>query len=177
MEVNREVLNELLPPGAQQFNTGNIEFDNPNREQPYAHQFTIGYERELNPVLSASIDYVRQLDRDTHMRQNLNPQVRAGTAPTDATGRVDAFGVLGNTGLNAGDAYRGNVLLTTSNGRGTYNGLNFQMEKRYSKQLGAAGRLRVGDGDRESANFLLLTGLRAGSGFPRQAQFGMRWGF
>ena len=33
------------------------------------------------------------------------------------------------------------------------------------------------NGDRESANFLLLTGLRAGSGFPRQAQFGMRWGF
>jgi len=26
-------------------------------------------------------------------------------------------------------------------------------------------------------NFLVLTGLRAGSSFPRQAQFGMRWGF
>ena len=26
-------------------------------------------------------------------------------------------------------------------------------------------------------NFLVLTGLRAGSGFPRQAQFGIRWGF
>ena len=331
VEVNRDVLNELLPPGAQQFNTGTIQFDHPNREQPYAHQFTIGYERELNPVLSASVDYVRQLDRDTHMRQNLNPQVRAGTAPTDPTRRVDAFGVLGNTGLNAGDAYRGNVLLTTSNGRGTYNAVNFQLEKRYANNWGLravyalakkdtntlwftygnfaqsladlnldglwgpsqydrrhnltlSGRteipffggitvssvlrymsgapfhihdngidanmngigpdplpagtyeardpsnpeafratsqggpygaygpdffqldVRLGhrtrwgsrqtldiffdifnitdranfnnpNGDRESANFLLLTGLRAGSGFPRQAQFGMRWGF
>ena len=331
VEVNRDVLNELLPPGAQQFNTGTIQFDHPNREQPYAHQFTIGYERELTPVLSASVDYVRQLDRDTHMRQNLNPQVRAGTAPTDPTRRVDAFGVLGNTGLNPGDGYLGNVLLTTSNGSGTYNALNFQLEKRYANNWGLravyalakkdtntlwftygnfaqsladlnldglwgpseydrrhnltlSGRteipffggitvssvlrymsgapfhihdngfdanmngigpdplpagsyeardpsnpdafsatsqggpygaygpdffqldLRLGhrtrwgsrqtldiffdifnitdranfnnpNGDRESANFLLLTGLRAGSGFPRQAQFGMRWGF
>ena len=32
-------------------------------------------------------------------------------------------------------------------------------------------------GDQRSGNFLNLTSLRAGSGFPRQAQFGIRWGY
>ena len=32
-------------------------------------------------------------------------------------------------------------------------------------------------GDRRSGNFLNLTSLRGGSGFPRQAQFGLRYGF
>ena len=32
-------------------------------------------------------------------------------------------------------------------------------------------------GDHRSGNFLNLTSLRAGSGFPRQAQFGIRWGY
>jgi hypothetical protein len=32
-------------------------------------------------------------------------------------------------------------------------------------------------GDLRSGNFLNLTTLRGGSGFPRQAQFGIRYGF
>ena len=32
-------------------------------------------------------------------------------------------------------------------------------------------------GDQRSGNFLNLTRLWAGSGFPRQAQFGIRWGY
>ncbi len=32
-------------------------------------------------------------------------------------------------------------------------------------------------GDMRSSNFLNLTSLWAGSGFPRQAQFGIRWGY
>ena len=32
-------------------------------------------------------------------------------------------------------------------------------------------------GDMRSGNFLRLTSLRGGSGFPRQSQFGIRYGF
>ena len=133
--MNRQVLNELFPAGSRQLNTGTIVYDNPYREQPYAHQFTIGYERELNPVLSASVDYVRQLDRDTHIRQDLNARLRAGTGRTDPVTRSDVFGVLANT-LEGDDQYAGSVLTTTSNGRGTYNALNFQLEKRYADNWG-----------------------------------------
>ena len=133
--VNRQVLNELFPAGSRRLNTAAIEFDNPYREQPYSHQLTIGYERELTPVLSASVDYVRQLDRDTHMRQNLNPQLRAGTGRTDPITRSDAFGVLAGT-LDGDDWYAGDVRFTTSNGSGTYNALNFQLEKRYADNWG-----------------------------------------
>jgi hypothetical protein len=133
--VNRQVLNELFPAGSRQLNSGSIEYDNPYREQPYSHQLTIGYERELTPVLSASVDYVRQLDRDTHMRQNLNPRLRTGTGRTDPITRSDAFGVLAGT-LDGDDWYAGDVRFTTSNGSGTYNALNFQVEKRYADNWG-----------------------------------------
>ena len=133
--VNRQVLNELFPAGSRQLNSGSIEYDNPYREQPYSHQLTIGYERELTPVLSASVDYVRQLDRDTHMRQNLNPRLRTGTGRTDPITRSDAFGVLAGT-LDGDDWYAGDVRFTTSNGSGTYNALNFQLEKRYADNWG-----------------------------------------
>lgn len=133
--VNRQVLNELFPAGSRRLNTGTIVYDNPYREQPYAHQLTVGYERELNPVLSASVDFVRQLDRHTHIRQDLNARMRAGTARTDPVTRSDVFGVLANT-LEGDDQYAGSVLTTTSNGRGTYNALNFQLEKRYADNWG-----------------------------------------
>ena len=133
--VNRQVLNELFPAGSRRLNSAAIEYDNPYREQPYSHQLTIGYERELTPVLSASVDYVRQLDRDTHMRQNLNPRLRAGTGRTDPITRSDAFGVLAGT-LDDDDWYAGDVRFTTSNGSGTYNAVNFQLEKRYADNWG-----------------------------------------
>ncbi|MCY4505866.1 MAG: carboxypeptidase regulatory-like domain-containing protein [Acidobacteria bacterium] len=38
------------------------------------------------------------------------------------------------------------------------------------------GNFNNPSGDMRSSNFLNLTSLRAGSGFPRQAQFGIRWG-
>ena len=129
--VNRDVLNELFPAGSTQFNTGNIYFDSPDRKQPYMHQFTLGYERELSPVLSASVDYIQMLGRDLHIRSNFNPQMRNGTFRTDPVTR-SAFNVLDQAGLNSGDAFIGNVWVTESVGSSRYNALNFQLEKRLS---------------------------------------------
>ncbi len=132
--VNRDVLNALFPSGSTQFNTGGVFFDSPDRKQPYMHQITFGYERELSSVLSASVDYIQMLGRDLHIRTNFNPQMRSGTFRTDPVTRSDVFNVLDRAGLNAGDAFVGDVWVTESDGSSRYNAVNFQLEKRLSNR-------------------------------------------
>ena len=43
--------------GATVRNTG-ATFDNPDRVMPYTDQLSVGFERQLSPVLSVSADYV-----------------------------------------------------------------------------------------------------------------------
>ncbi len=62
--VNRALLNQLFPPGTAPRNTGVVIFDSPDRRQPYAHQMTLGYVRELHPTLAFHADYVRIMNRD-----------------------------------------------------------------------------------------------------------------
>ena len=130
--VNRDVLNEMFPAGATRFNSGSIVYDHPDREQPYVHQITFGYERELTPVISASADYVRMLGGDLHMRVNLNPLMRNGMrVGVDPTSRSDVFNVLAGS-LQPGDSYAGNVWQARSIGSSRYDALNLQLEKRFS---------------------------------------------
>ena len=44
----------------------------PNRQQPYFHQISVGYEREVIRGVSASVDYVRMNGRDMFFNPNLN---------------------------------------------------------------------------------------------------------
>ncbi len=135
--VDRAVLDELFPPGSTRFNTGTIIYDDPDRKQPYVHQITFGYERELTPVLSASADYVRMLGRDLHMRVNLNPLMRGGTrVGVDPLSRSDVFDVLAGS-LEPGDSYAGNVWQSRSIGSSRYDALNLQLEKRLSNSWSA----------------------------------------
>ena len=130
--VNRDVLNEMFPAGSTRFNSGSIVYDHPDREQPYVHQITFGYERELTPVFSASADYVSMLGRDLHMRVNLNPLMRSGMrAGVDPTSRSDVFNILAGS-LQPGDSYAGNVWQARSIGSSRYDALNLQLEKRFS---------------------------------------------
>ena len=128
--VDQSAVDAIFPPGTSQRNTGTVRFDNPNRRQPYTHQFTFGYERELAPTLSISADYVRMLGRDLFLNHNLNPQSRAGTARTDPTTRSDVFGILG-------EPYFGDVWTPESVGTSTFNALNLQLEKRYANNWSA----------------------------------------
>jgi hypothetical protein len=75
--VNRALLDALFPPGMRSRNTGVVIVDSPDRKQPYAHQFTVGYVRELASSLAAHVDYVRIANRDMFLARNLNPMVRA----------------------------------------------------------------------------------------------------
>jgi len=123
--VNHELLNQLYPPGTRSRNTGVVVFDSPNRKQPYAHQFTVGYVRELASSVAVHTDYVRIVNKDMFLSRNLNPMVRADTNRTSAITRVDAFGVLG-------EPYSQQVWAFENNGESVYDALNLQLEKRYA---------------------------------------------
>src|SRR5262249_57079891 len=90
-------LEALYPPNVAVKNDGVVVFDSPDRRQPYAHQFTVGYVREIMTSLAAHVDYVRMINKDMFLARNLNPALRVDTSRTGALTRLDAFGVLGDT--------------------------------------------------------------------------------
>ena len=128
--LNRAALNAMFPPGALVKNRGVIVFDTPDRQQPYAHQATVGYSRELTQTIAVSADYVHAANRDMFLARNLNPMVRANTTRSGAITRVDAFGVLG-------ESYVERVWVMENTGYNDYDALDVSVEKRYSKNWAA----------------------------------------
>jgi hypothetical protein len=122
--VNQELLNQMFPPGMSLRNTGVVVFDSPNRQQPFAHQFTVGYVRELASSIAMHADYVRIANRQMFLSRNLNPMVRADTARTSAITRLDAFGVLG-------EQYSQQVWVLENSGESVYDAMDLQLEKRH----------------------------------------------
>ena len=51
-------------------NESRVYVDNSNRKQPWFHQYTVGFERELAPTLSISGDYVIMRGRELLNRIN-----------------------------------------------------------------------------------------------------------
>ncbi len=123
--LNRAALEQLYPPGVPVKNGGVVIFDSPDRKQPYARQFTVGYVRELMTSLAAHVDYIRMENRDMFLARNLNPALRVDTSRTGSLQRLDAFGVLG-------ERYTQQVWLMENTGESTYDGLNLSLEKRYA---------------------------------------------
>lgn len=123
--INRALLNQMFPPGALVRNQGVVVFDSPDRQQPFAHQATIGFARELTPVLALNADYIHTSNRDMFLARNLNPMVRVNTTRTGAIARVDAFNVLG-------EAYSDRVWVMENTGFNDYDALNLSLEKRYA---------------------------------------------
>jgi hypothetical protein len=123
--VNRTLLNQAYPPGVPVKNDGVVIFDSPDRKLPYAHQFTLGYVRELASSLALHVDYVRAINKDMFLLRNLNPGLRVDTSRTGAVTRSDAFGVLG-------EPYLSQVWVMENTGDADYNALNLSLEKRYS---------------------------------------------
>ena len=124
--LNRAALEQMFPPGALIRNAGVVIFDSPSRQQPYAHQATLGYGRELTPTVALNVDYVHASNRDMFLAHNLNPMLRANTSRTGPLTRLDAFGVLG-------EPYTERVWVMENNGFNDYDALNLSLEKRYSR--------------------------------------------
>jgi hypothetical protein len=123
--LNHALLDAQFPPGALKKNAGVVVFDSPDRQQPYAHQATIGFARELTPTLAVNADYIHSANRDMFLARNLNPMVRANMSRTGPITRLDAFGVLG-------EAYNERVWVMENTGENDYDALNLSVEKRYA---------------------------------------------
>jgi hypothetical protein len=123
--VNRARLDQLYPPGLPVRNNGVVIFDSPDRKQPYAKQFTVGFVREIITSLAAHVDYIHMQNNDMFLARNLNPALRVDTSRTGMLTRLDAFGVLG-------ERYSQQVWVMENDGESTYDGLNLSLEKRYA---------------------------------------------
>jgi hypothetical protein len=130
--VNRALLNQMFPAGTLLRNRGVVIYDSPGRQQPFAHQATIGYARELTPAVAVNVDYVHTANEDMFLARNLNPMSRINTSRTGALTRADAFGVLG-------ELYSERVWVMENTGHNTYDALNVSLEKRYAN--GWSGRV------------------------------------
>ena len=123
--VNTALLRQQYPLGQAVRNNGVVIFDSPDRQTPFAHQFTVGYVRELASSMALHADYVHSVNKDMFLARNLNPALRVDTSRTGALTRSDAFGVLG-------EPYTQQVWLFENTGEATYNALNLSLEKRYA---------------------------------------------
>jgi carboxypeptidase family protein len=149
----RAYLNAMFPPGSVRRNTGTVTWDDPERTQPYFHQFTVGYEREVFTGVSVSADYVKMVGRDMFLNPDLNIGTRLNTSRTGPIIRTDPFGIL-NPSLKPGEApYAGVVrLLTTKYGTSDYDAMNLSVEKRFTNHWSARGAYALGHSRGTAAN-------------------------
>jgi len=141
----RAYLNALFPAGTVRRNTGTVTWDDPERTQPYFHQLTVGYEREVLPGVSVSADYVRMLGRDQFFNPNLNIGTRVNTTRTGTVTFTDPYGILNPSLAPGEEQYSGVVrLLTTKYGHSNYDALNLSVEKRYSRNWSLRGAYSLG---------------------------------
>jgi TonB-dependent receptor-like protein len=123
--LNRDLLDSIYPSDTLIRNAGVVIFNSPDSQQPYAHQATVGFARELSGSMAVNADYVHAANRDMFLAYNLNPMVRANTSRTGPLVRLDAFGVLG-------EPYTERVWLMDNAGYNDYDALNLSLEKRYA---------------------------------------------
>ena len=146
-------------------NTGTVSWDDPDRQQPYFHQISMGYEREIFTGVSASVDYVRMNGRNMFFNPNLN--IALGTNDTRDGPRQDPgpdpFGVLRPSLAPGEPMYTANTTvryITTQYGYSDYDALNMSVEKRYSHNFSA----------RAAYSFGYSRGITAGQGDTPQLQ-------
>jgi hypothetical protein len=141
----RAYINSQYPAGTVRRNTGTVIWDDPERTQPYFHQISAGYEREVLPGFSVSADYVRMMGRDMFLNPDLNIGSRINTTRTGQIQYRDPFGIL-NPSLAPGEpAYLSVVrLITTKYGYTDYDALNLSVEKRYGNLWSLRGAYSLG---------------------------------
>ena len=132
--INRALLNQLYPPGTLGRNTDTVYLDHPDRKVPFTHQLTIGYQRQLGAQFSASADYVKTWGRDMLIYYNLVPGTRVDTSRGGNINWADPLGLANQLGIAP---FRNRVYTIRNDAQTEYDGLNLQLEKRYSSNWGA----------------------------------------
>jgi hypothetical protein len=127
--LNRQLINQLVPPGSIARNTGVVWLDDPNRLLGYANQASFGYERMLGQRLSVSADYTHMANRKLPIRYNLNPGIKPNTGRTTRVTRTDLLGIASQLGLSP---FTTDVFTRENIGYTDFDGLSMQLEKRLS---------------------------------------------
>ena len=168
----RAAIEAQFPPGVRFQNTG-ATWDYPDRQVPYSHQVTIGYERQIGRDMSVSADYIRNMGRDLLFTRQLNPQLRA--TPVVATSPLVRQGsaLLTEAQNQLRQSEPGFVNFTTgvtipeNIGETDYDALQLAVEKRYSSNYSARvsytfshGRGNFGGAGIGSSDFQVLDDLR-----------------
>jgi len=105
--LNRDLVNQLVPPGTLARNTAAVWLDRPDRVLPRQQQVSIGYERQLGAQLSFAADYVHIENSKMPLRYNLNPATKQTTGRTAPITRVDFLGLAQQLGISpfTGDVF------------------------------------------------------------------------
>jgi outer membrane receptor protein involved in Fe transport len=141
--LDRALITQRFPPGSLARNTGTVYLDNPDRILGSQHQVAVGYERQFLRQMSFGADYVRMWNRNRPVTYNLNPGLRASTSRTARITRVDFQGIANQLGLSP---FSTDVFMHEFNGEFDYDGLNVQLEKRFSNYWGARVAYALGYG-------------------------------
>ncbi|MBI3265105.1 MAG: TonB-dependent receptor, partial [Acidobacteria bacterium] len=141
--LNRALITQLFPPGSLARNTGTVFLDTPDRILGSQHQVSIGYERQFLQQLSLAADYVHMWNRNRPITYNLNPGLRESTSRTARITRVDFLGIANQLGLSP---FATNVFIREFIAEFEYDGLNVQVEKRFSNYWGARLSYALGYG-------------------------------
>jgi hypothetical protein len=124
--VDHNSIDALFPPGARIRNGGTVRFDNPDRQNAYARQYSLGYERQVGQTASISVDFIRSEQRAQYILKELNPGVRDTGL---ATGRVTRTNPLIGT---IGD-WAASVVTLVNEGWINYNTVQVSGTKRLSR--------------------------------------------
>ena len=154
--VDRNQINALFPPGTLVRNGGTVRFDNPDRRNAYARQYSIGYERQVGASMGISIDFIRSEQRDQYVLKELNPLVRDGTLATAPNRRVNPL--IGSVG-----DWAASVVTLVNAGSINYNTIQVSGTKRLADNWSARmsyaysrgrGNVATGQADQADSQFL-----------------------
>jgi hypothetical protein len=131
--VNHAQIDAAYPPGTLVRNGGTVRFDNPDRKNAYARQYSLGYERQFGTNFGLSLDFIRSEQRKQYVLMELNPLLRNSTvvAGSSNTRTNPLVGTVGE--------WAASVVTLVNEGYIDYNSLQVSGTKRSSR--GWSGRL------------------------------------
>jgi hypothetical protein len=124
------------------FGSSPVRINDPNLTDPYSQQFSLGGAWEFRPEWAFSVDFYHTLGLHEQRALNANPRIKTTCDPTYGGSLADARCVNGvntrlldaaflDAGLGVGAI--GEIRKLSSNNRSRYDGINFVVRKRYSR--------------------------------------------
>jgi hypothetical protein len=157
--VDHAAIDARYPPGTLIRNGGTVRFDNPDRRNAYARQYSIGYERQVGSDMGLSVDFIRSEQRNQYVTMDLNPIVADAPLATAPRRRLNPLiGTVGD--------WSAAVLTLRNEGWINYTTLQVSGTKRYGNGWQARlsyafsrGRGTSGSGQADTADSQFLGDL------------------